>query len=378
MTPLLTMLLCLELLACRSDGGRDVRESKLDEVIPQVLAETDIPGVIVGIWQGNEFAYVRAFGVRNVRTREPMTTELHMRIGSNTKAFVVTGILQMVDQGRLSLDDPISKFMPEVPNGDKITIRHLAQMRSGLFSYSDGEVLPHWYEDTSRQFTTEELLNTAFTQPDPILFEPGERYDYCNTNTVILGEVLRQVSGQSVRDYIHDHIVRPEGLAHTEYPTKHGGGPLPRRSAHGYGLIGGMRTDLTFANFSWGNAAGCMISTVEDMGIWARDLARGTLLTPETQAERLTFLDALPEHDGYGLGIEKNNGWLGHGGNIFSHVSYPHYLPSEDLTMVVLFNSGENIYESVRVVQAITRIIAPDNVWPDLPAPEQDKDIKDI
>jgi D-alanyl-D-alanine carboxypeptidase len=181
-----------------------------------------------------------------------------------------------------------------------------------------------------------------------------------------------------VRDYIHDHIVVPEGLAHTEYPTANGGGPIPAPFAHGYALINGARTDLTFANFSWGNAAGCMVSTVEDMGIWPRDMARGTLLKPATQAERLKFLDALPEHDGYGLGIENNNGWLGHGGNIFSHVSYPHYLPSEDLTMVVLFNSGEDIYDSVSIVQEITRIIAPNNVWPDLPLPEHDEDIEDI
>jgi len=377
MREFLMLLLCCQLIAC-GGGGHDTRESQLDEAIPRVLAQTNVPGVIVGIWQGRDPVYLRAFGVKDVQTREPMTTDLHMRIGSNTKAFVITGILQLVDQGKLGLDDPISKFVPGVPNGDNITIRHLAQMRSGLVSYSDDVVLPLWYEDTSRQFSTQELLNASFTQAHPILFAPGARYDYSNTNTVLLGVVLEQLSRQSLRDYIHDHIAVPEGLTHTEYPTANGGGPIPAPFAHGYALIKGARTDLTFANFSWGNAAGCMVSTVEDLGIWARDMARGTLLKPATQAERLKFLDALPEHDGYGLGIENNNGWLGHGGNIFSHVSYPHYLPSEDLTMVVLFNSGEDIFQSVRIVQEITRIIAPNNVWPDLPTPEQDEDIEDI
>jgi D-alanyl-D-alanine carboxypeptidase len=369
------MLLLCSLIAC--SGGHDTRESRLDEAIPRVLAETNVPGVIVGVWQGPDPVYLRAFGVKDVQTQELMTTDLHMRIGSNTKAFVITGILQLVDRRLLKLDDPISKYVAGVPNGDNITIRHLAEMRSGLLSYSD-VMLPLWYEDPSRQFSTQELLDTSFTQPNPILFEPGTKYDYSNTNTVLLGVLLEQLSGQSVRDYIHDHIVVPQGLAHTEYPTANGGGPIPAPFAHGYALINGARTDLTFANFSWGNAAGCMVSTVEDVGIWARNMARGTLLTPETQAERLKFLDALPEHDGYGLGIENNNGWLGHGGNIFSHVSYPHYLPSEDLTMVILFNSGENIYDSVRIVQEITRIIAPNNVWPDLPTPEQDEDIEDV
>ena len=373
------LLMCCQLMACGGDGGNDTRQSQLDEAIPRALAQTNVPGVIVGVWQGRSRVYLRAFGVKDIETGEPMTTDLYMRIGSNTKAFVITGILQLVDKGDLSLDDPISGFVPGVPNGDNITIRHLAEMRSGLVSYSEGDgVLPLWYQNPSRQFSTQELLDASFTQADPILFEPGAKYDYSNTNTVLLGVVLEQLSGQSVRDYIHDHIVVPEGLAHTEYPTANGGGPIPAPFAHGYALINGARTDLTFANFSWGNAAGCMVSTVEDMGIWARDMARGTLLKPATQAERLKFLDALPEHDGYGLGIENNNGWLGHGGNIFSHVSYPHYLPSEDLTMVVLFNSGENIYESVSIVQEITRIIAPNNVWPDLPSPEHDEDIEDI
>ena len=379
MRTFLMLLLCSHLIACGGGDGPYTFQSRLDEAIPRTLAETNIPGVIVGVWQGRDPVYLRAFGVKDVQTREPMTTDLYMRIGSNTKAFVVTGILQLVDQGLLSLDDPISKFVPNVPNGDNVKIRHLAQMRSGLASYSDGDkILPLWYDDIYRQFSTQELLDGSFNQKKPILFEPGAKYDYSNTNTVLLGIVLEQLSKQSLRDYIHDRIAVPLGLKHVEYPTANGGGPIPPPFAHGYATIKGARTDMASANFSWGNAAGCMVATVEDLGIWVRDLARGTLLKPATQAERLTFLDALPEHDGYGLGIELNNGWLGHGGNIFSHVSYPHYLPSQDLTMVVLFNSGENIYESVRVVQEITRIIAPNNVWPDLPTPEQDEDVEDI
>lgn len=367
MRKLLALLLCWPLMAC-SDAS-DSLQSRLDEAIPRVLAETSVPGLIVGVWQGEDDVYRRAFGVRDVETQEPMTTDIRMRIGSNTKSFVITGILQLVDQKLLKLDDPIGKYIAGVPNGDNITIRHLAEMRSGLASYSD-VMLPTWFHDPSLQFSTQDLLNISFSLPNPILFAPGAQYDYSNTNTVLLGLLLEQMSGQSLRDYIHEHFVAPLGLTNTLYPTENGGGAIPPPFGHGYARIDGARADFTFANFSWANAAGCMAATVDDVGRWARIMARGTLLTPETQAERLKFLDALPEHDGYGLGIELNNGWLGHGGNIFSHVSYPHYLPSEDLTMVVLFNSGENIYESVSIVQAITRIIAPDNVWPDLPRPD--------
>lgn len=363
--------------AAQSPGGPVSRETLLDRAILRTLAETDVPGVLVGIWQPGQDPYVRAFGAANVESGARMSPALRMRIGSNTKAFVVTGILQMVDQGKLDLDDPISLHVPGVPNGDNITLRHLAQMRSGLFSYSD-VVVPGWLRNPSQQFSTQDLLDLAFSQPDPILFQPGARYDYCNTNTVLLGVVLEKLSGQPLRDYIHDHIARPLGLKNTEYLPENGGGPIPAPFAHGYALVDGARTDLTFANFSWANAAGCMVSTLEDVGVWSKAVARGDLLKPETQAERLQFLSALPEHDGYGLGIEDNNGWLGHGGNVLSHVAYPYFLPSEDLTMVVLFNSGEDIYQSVKVVQEITRIISPLNLWPDLPPPPQDDDIEDI
>lgn len=320
-TSCLTLLLCSHLLGCANADPDAARATRLDAAIPRTLAETDVPGVIVGVWQGGRAPYVRAFGVSNVETGEPMTTDLDVRIGSNTKAFVITGILQLVDRGLLALDDPIGKFVEGVPNGDNITIRHLAEMRSGLASYTDDPVVPLWLQDTSRQFSTQELLDAAFDRPKPIVFEAGAMYDYSNTNTVLLGVVLERLSGQSLTDYLRDNIIVPLGLSQTEYPNPIGCGPIPAPFAHGYGTVQGARTDLTFANFSWSNAAGCMISTVEDLGIWARALAVGSLLEPETQAERLKFFDALPEHDGYGLGIENNNGWLGHGGNIFSHVS---------------------------------------------------------
>jgi len=161
MRKFLMLLMCCQLIACAGGRQDDTRESKLDEVIPRVLAQTHVPGVIVGIWQGKDRIYLRAFGVKDIQTREPMTTDLYMRIGSATKAFTVTGILQLVDQRKLSLDDPISKkiskkLVPKVPNGDKIKIRHLAQMRSGLASYSDGDkILPLWYDDIYRQFSTQ-------------------------------------------------------------------------------------------------------------------------------------------------------------------------------------------------------------------------------
>ena len=129
----------------------------LTEFVEKAMEEASIPGAIIGIWQDGEFPYVRAFGVRDTATGEPMATDLHMRIGSVTKTFVTTAILQLVDQGKVGLDDPISKYVPSVPNGDAVTLRQLAGMRSGLFDYSDvtQAAMP---DDPKRRYTPQDLL----------------------------------------------------------------------------------------------------------------------------------------------------------------------------------------------------------------------------
>ena len=139
-------------------------EAELTATISEVLPQTSIPGAIVGVWQDGQPDYVQAFGVQDPDTGEPMTPDLYMRIGSNTKSFTTTAILQLVDQGRIGLDDPIETYVPGVPNGDQITIRQLGMMRSGLFDYTE-VTIPQWPSEPQRQWTAEELLAIAFSQP---------------------------------------------------------------------------------------------------------------------------------------------------------------------------------------------------------------------
>src|SRR5215467_252334 len=121
---------------CQPDASGS-RDAALDAAIPAAMARASIPGAIVGIWQDGREPYVKAFGVRDTATGQPMTTDLSMRIGSNTKSFVVTAILMLADQGKLGLDDPIDRYVKGAPSGDRITLRQLAQMRSGLYNYAD-------------------------------------------------------------------------------------------------------------------------------------------------------------------------------------------------------------------------------------------------
>jgi D-alanyl-D-alanine carboxypeptidase len=351
---------CGELAA--QPAARDV---KLTETIPRGMQQASVPGAIVGVWQDGAAPYVRAFGVRDTASGAPMATNLHMRIGSLTKTFIVTAILQLVDQGKVGLDDPIGKYVLGVPNGDAITIRQLAAMRSGLYSYTDVAV-PALASQPQRRWRPEELLEISFRHPP--LFPPGAEFDYSNTNTVLLGLVVEKVSGLSLNTYIAEHITRAENLDHTVFPTDPA---LPSPRAQGYTKTPeGKLVDATDWNPTWTWAAGQMISTVDDLHVWARDVATGKLLSPAIQREREQFLLAPSEGEGslYGLGLENQNGWIGHNGNIAGYQTYAYYLAPQRTTMVVLVNSNTDPIGVWNLVGEITKVISPDHLWPPPPA----------
>ncbi|RZL78902.1 MAG: class A beta-lactamase-related serine hydrolase [Rhodococcus sp. (in: high G+C Gram-positive bacteria)] len=343
-------------------AGPDVQ---LTETIPKAMEQAAIPGAIVGVWQDDAAPYVQAFGVRDTATGDPMAPDLFMRIGSVTKTFTTTAVLQLVDQGKVGLDDPIDRYVPGVPNGDTITIRQLAAMRSGLPDYTD-VVIPALPSQPQRQWTPQELLEISFSRPP--LFAPGAEFDYCNTNTTLLGLVVEKASGQQLDTYIAEHITRPENLDHTSVPTS---AAFPSPHAQGYTKTpDGATVDATDWNPSWGFGAGNMISTLDDLRVWARDLAEGTLLSPATQREREQFQLAPSEGTGslYGLGVEYQNGWIGHNGNIAGYQTYAYYLPPEGKTVVVLVNSNVDPLGVWNFFAEIVRIISPDHPWPAPPS----------
>ncbi|MFD5409437.1 serine hydrolase domain-containing protein [Streptomyces nojiriensis] len=336
---------------------------QLDAAIKEVLAEAKIPGVIVAVSAPGKGDYVRSFGIADKATGAPMTPNLNMRIGSVTKTFTVTALLELVDEGKVGLDDPIGKYIDGVPNGDRITLRELAGMRSGLFNYSaDEDFYKAFTANPDRHFTPQELLGYSFKHP--VLFEPNAKFYYCNTNLILLGLVVEKVSGVPLDRFIDREVVAPAGLKHTVFPT---GPEFPSPHAHGYTdqTASGKVEDATDWNPSWGWAAGAMISDLPDMRSWAKTLATGTLLTPATQAQRLDVVDALPG-TGYGLGIFNVQGWIGHNGSLPGYGSLVLYLPESKATLVVLLNTDigyQGQEPSTLVGEAITKIVTPDRVY---------------
>ncbi|WP_206184627.1 serine hydrolase domain-containing protein [Thermoactinospora rubra] len=345
--------------------------ARLDSAIREVMREAAVPGVIAGLSAPGKGSYERAFGVADKATRAPMKTDLYMRIGSVTKTFTVTALLELVDQDKVGLDDPIGEYVDGVPNGDRITLRHLADMRSGLVNYTDDEAFSKAFlADPNRPFTPQELLSYSFKHP--VRFQPGERFQYSNTNTILLGLVVEKASGMPLHEFVHRKVTEPAGLRHTVFPAD---ASIPVPHVHGYTrqTASGAIEDATYWNPSWAWAAGAMISGLPDLRTWARVLATGTLLTPKTQAERLKMdMTSLPGA-GYGLGVFNVQGWIGHNGSLPGYQSLVLYLPEERATLVVLANTDaarDGREPSTLFGNAITRIVTPGHVF-DLPASAQ-------
>lgn len=347
-------------------------QAKLADAVNRTRAAVKIPGVIVSLYIPGEGLWETAVGVESKATLAPMEKRMHTRIGSLTKTFTVTAILQLADDGKLKLDDPISKYLDFVPNGDNITLRQMANMTSGLFSYTQD---PDWVRELLanpyQSLTARQLVDAGLKNP-PRFTPPGSSINYSNTNTVLLGMVVEKVSGKKVEDFFAERIYRPLGLKNTSWPTSAG---LPAPLAHGYTrqTPDDSEADATFFNPSWGNAAGQMISEMEDLKIWAKAVGEGTLLSREMQQERLDWAPFGPPTFRYGLGVGLYNGWVGHTGTLPGYNTGAYYLPSKKAVLVIQTNTDIPLVitpgdppvqlEPVNALfREIAKIVTPDNV----------------
>lgn len=339
--------------------------AKLDAAIRRTQSETKVPGVIVGLWAPGKGSYVKTFGVADKATGAPMRTDLNFRIGSETKTFTVTALLQLVDQKKIALDDPIAKYVGGVPNGDRITLRELAGMRSGLFNYSEDPAFDKALTTTpNRVFTPRQLLDYSFKHP--VGFAPDAKFEYSNTNLILLGLVVEKMTGRPIGEVITQDVLEPAGLHHTVFPK---GAAFPDPHAQGYTnqTASGKIENSTDWDPSWAWAAGAIISDLQDLRSWAKTLATGTLLTPATQAERLRTRSVGIPGAGYGLGIFDVQGWIGHNGSIPGYESLTVYLPEAEATMVILLNTDVTVdgqEPSTLFGKAVTGIVTPDHVYP--------------
>ncbi len=268
---------------------------------------------------------------------------------------------------RLGLDDPVSKYQPEVPNGVHITIRQLLNMTSGLFEYSQDLGYNQALDaDPAKVWNLKDLLAISFKHPPD--FAPGKGWHYTNTSYILLGMIIEQLTHQSVEEVFQQRIFTPLGMNGTSFPPLASSlisNPHPRGYLYGTNVDamnallnafagreqdaqvkvapGALPQDATDWNPSSYWTAGSAISTLHDLQIWARALATGQVVSAATQKERLSWVG------NYGLGVDKFSGFggfIGHNGAIPGYQSFMGYLPQKGATIVVLANSmvAPNIY----------------------------------
>ncbi|WP_354644635.1 serine hydrolase domain-containing protein [Kitasatospora camelliae] len=308
------------------------------------------PGVIGLVRQGDGTQYVHA-GVGNLSTKVPADPKAKFRIGSNTKAFTSTVLLQLEAEQRLSLDDTVARWLPGAVSangydGQRITVRQLLNHTSGLPEYAGSAQVsvPYLLNNNPRQaWAPQTLVDIALAQHAPDA-APGEKFGYANTNYVLAGMVIKAVTGADAATEIQRRIIEPLGLRDTSFPTADPA--LYGNYLHGYvHPVTFYTQDVTVSNVQTYGSAGAMVSTLDDLSAFSRALLTGRLLAPAQMAELKTTvpMDASGTA-AYGLGVEHlqlpcgRSGW-GHTGAVLGYLS--NWLSSEDGTKQVLYANTE-------------------------------------
>src|SRR5262245_3481418 len=264
---------------------KPIDQAALQSLVDTTIKELLIPGAVV-LLRTPQGDFTAASGTTQFGARNRPGADTHFRIASNTKTMTAAVIVQLAQESKLGLDDPISKYVLGVPNGDNITIAELLEMRSGLYNYTNDPIISATIDtDPAKVWTPAELLTIAFAHPPN--FPPGTQYEYVNTNYALLGLVAEEIDGKPLPQIMHDRLFGPLGLQHTELPARTVN-TIPEPYSHGY-LYGSssvaltgeppyspeiqaaaragtlLPKDYTDVNHSFVTAARGVISTADDM-----------------------------------------------------------------------------------------------------------------
>lgn len=307
---------------------------KLQAAVDKIVMNTQTPGLMAYISVEGEGELYITRGVSNLVTGEQMNVNGYFRIGSITKTVTSEAVLILADEGRIDLNNSISAYLPDliIPGGDKITVRMLGNMTSGLFDYTGDTTFWNLLINSNGQviFTPEVLLDISFTHP--IQFEPGTKYNYCNTNYILLGLLIKKVTGKEVADIFNEKIFKPLGMKNTFWPNT---SYMPYPYNHGYL----SSVDVTNWSPSGADAAGILISNFSDLKIWAKELNERNLLSNKMKNERIAWITSTFPGIDSGFGLEKYSDWVGKDGDIPGYNAEVWYYPGKKITMIISTNS---------------------------------------
>jgi CubicO group peptidase (beta-lactamase class C family) len=315
----------------------DALAKRIDAVMAEIYKPGE-PGAAIIVRKDGRTIFRKGYGMADMELGVPVEPDMVFRLGSITKQFTAVSVLILAEQGKLSLQDEITKFLPDLPTqGRTITIEHLLTHTSGLKSYTNlSEWLPLWRKDMS----VREIID--LTKDKPMEFAPGERWNYNNTGYVLLGAVIEKVSGLTYEDYVNKMIFGPLGMKHSYYGNTER--IIPRRIP-GYQMGKDGFVNAPYLSMTQPYAASALLSSVDDLGVWNEAVFSGKLVKKEWLDKAFTpYPLKNGESTGYGYGwfIANYQGHriIEHGGGIHGFSTYEMTLPEDRIFLAILTNSA--------------------------------------
>jgi D-alanyl-D-alanine carboxypeptidase len=329
--------------------------ARVDALVADAMRDGRTPAVSVAVARGGRIVLAKGYGLANVELNVPATPDTVYRIGSITKQFTAAAVMQLVEQGKMSLDDPIEKYLPDYPvRGRHITIRHLLNHTSGIKSYTS---LGLKFLAVTRQDLSHESLIALF-KDEPDDFQPGEKWLYDNSGYYLLGVILEKATGFKYADYVQRQLFAPLRLSSTRYCDVE---PVVKNRAAGYQLGPDMQLrNADFISMKNPFAAGALCSTVTDLVAWTTALAGGKVVSTASYQQMTAptkLNDGKEQAYGFGLmpGDLEGHPHVSHGGGINGFASMLMYFPKGDVTVAVLTNSSTG--PATRIASGIARAI---------------------
>ncbi len=295
------------------------------------------PGISILIAKKGQVVYKKAFGSANIELNTPMQPDMVFRIGSITKQFTAVAILQLVEQGKISLQDSVQKYIKDFPSkGYTVTIENLLTHTSGIVDFTAKDDPDPYIE--RRDFTPEFLIN--YIKNDPLHFKPGSKYEYSNSNYLLLGYIIQLVSGEGYHQYMAGHVLKPAGLEHTLYAEEHIA--VPGR-VQGYTHYSGSFDNCDYQTLSLGFACGDLLSNTTDLFNWNKAVISGKLISEASMKKAFSpYKLASGTYSSYGYGwfIDTTYGspCIHHEGQTSGFISLEKYFPKEDIYVAIMTN----------------------------------------
>ena len=326
--------------------------TRIDGIAEDVLKLRGVPSASVAVVQGGKLVYTHAYGKAHLDPDVAATPEMRYSIGSVSKQFTAAAILLLQEQGKLSLDDTVGKYVPGLTRGDEVTIRQILSHTSGYQDY--------WPEDylmtpMMKPETAQQILDTWAKKP--LDFEPGTKWQYSNTNFVIAGLIVEKLSGQTLMEFLVEHIFRPLGMKSVWNSDEK---KLTSTDATPYvrAALGPLRPAPKEGR-GWMFAAGELAMTAHDLALWDESLIAQTVLKPESYKEMFTEIklkDGSGTHYGLGVEVTKRDGHrsIEHSGEVTGFVSDNEVLVDDGVAVVVLTNHMAGGAEQIAQLVAST------------------------